>query len=72
MAKPRPKIRCIVVFRISVIPAITLEVSNGRYPPSAVNVISPACDQRSGYRENAIVNGGGYSLRVVRTLNVQP
>jgi hypothetical protein len=34
-------------------------------------VISPACHQRSGYRENAIVDGG-YSLRVVRTLNVQP
>jgi formylglycine-generating enzyme required for sulfatase activity len=27
---------------------------------------------RSGYRENAIVDGGGYSFRVVRTLNVQP
>jgi hypothetical protein len=26
---------------------------------------------RSGYRENAIVDGGGYSFRVVRTLNVQ-
>ena len=25
---------------------------------------------RSGYRENAIVAGGGYSFRVVRTLNV--
>jgi formylglycine-generating enzyme required for sulfatase activity len=25
---------------------------------------------RSGYRENAIVDGGGYSFRVVRTLNV--
>ena len=27
---------------------------------------------RAGYRENAIVDGGGYSFRVVRTLNVQP
>jgi hypothetical protein len=27
---------------------------------------------RSGYRETAIVDGGGYSFRVVRTLNVQP
>ena len=27
---------------------------------------------RSGYRENAIVDGGGHSFRVVRTLNVQP
>jgi hypothetical protein len=26
--------------------------------------------QASGYRENAIVDGGGYSFRVVRTLNV--
>jgi len=27
---------------------------------------------RAGYRESAIVDGGGYSFRVVRTLNVQP
>jgi hypothetical protein len=26
----------------------------------------------AGYRENAIVDGGGYSFRVVRMLNVQP
>jgi hypothetical protein len=25
---------------------------------------------RSGYRENSIVDGGGHSFRVVRTLNV--
>jgi hypothetical protein len=25
---------------------------------------------RSGYRENATVDGGGHSLRVMRTLNV--
>ena len=28
--------------------------------------------QRSGYRENAIVDAGGHSFRVVRTLNVGP
>jgi formylglycine-generating enzyme required for sulfatase activity len=27
---------------------------------------------RSGYREDSIVDGGGFSFRVVRTLNVQP
>jgi formylglycine-generating enzyme required for sulfatase activity len=27
---------------------------------------------RSGYREDSIVDGGGFSVRVVRTLNVQP
>ena len=27
---------------------------------------------RAGYRENAIIDGGGHSFRVVRTLNVQP
>jgi hypothetical protein len=26
----------------------------------------------TGYRQNAIVDGGGHSFRVVRTLNVQP
>ena len=25
---------------------------------------------RAGYRENAIIDGGGHSFRVVRTLNV--
>jgi hypothetical protein len=31
-----------------------------------------ASNQRSGYRGNAIVDAGGYSFRVVRTLNVGP